>query len=1026
MYLFTNIEFLTQHKKYFKGICQLNNRIKMIVSKFKNYLFCNVFYPRNILWIFVILFLEQGHSMAQFPGAGRLQGLGAGNNTNRPTSKSPKISPKPKNTLFEEKKDTTKIIIADSLTSQQTGLQTTVKYLAEDSTIMDISEKLIHLYGKAKIEYGEIQLEADYIKLDWGKSEVFAHGSPDSTKKGEKVKGKPIFSQGGDKYNTDTIRYNFKSKKAIIRGIVTQQGEGYVTGGKVKKDANDDMYLVGARYTTCNLSEPHFHISARKIKLVNKKQIISGPFNFVLNGIPLPIGLPFGFFPVPKNKEAGTSGIIMGSYGEDANGRGFYFKDFGYYFAINEKIGARVTAQIYSNGSLGVGLQSNYAKRYKYSGGFSFQYNYNNNTPEVVSPLDKSNYKTKDFSLSWSHSPANKRPDRSFSSSVNLRSNGFNRNNVNTVDIKNYLSSTSNSSIQVGRTFNQKLVTNAGINVSQNFTTGQMDASANYSLGLNQFNPFVPEKKIKGKWYESFRVGLNVSGGYQASNTRVNSFTSYSDYKVVRETSEGQYETLEARPLTNEEIKLRDANPITLTPEERLLQKALLARLSNIIKLDSKEGWNNLLNNSQFRTNYTLPISLPNFKIARYLNFTPSIGLSGDIFTKQLSYQYILSQNAVKIDTVSGFFPTYQTSISGGLNTRVYGTYQFKGKGRLQAIRHTMAPSLSLSYAPDFTNRLFEYKTIRIDKLEREGITTYDTLRKLLPKYPTLNSRAGASGTVNFNLTNQLEAKVRSKSDTAAKAFEKISLLDNLSLSTSYNLLALGDSMNLSNLNLNANTNFFKNLINLNMGASFDPYFYQAEATEELRKLNPAGRVRRFYKLEKVSGFSGLATLRSANIAITTRLSPDILNPNANKSKTNNTNNPAMDAMRKFVSANPEAYVDFSIPWTLSISYNFNYAKQGLADAQITQALTLQGDFSLTPKWKFSYNTGWDFQLKSPTLTNLSVHRDLHCWDMAFNWTPISGYAVRTSYSFTLNVRSALLQELKVSRRRQFYGSGGF
>ena len=978
--------------------------------------------------VFSLLFiLLSFNTFAQFPGGGRLPNLGGGN-TSRPTATRPTSTVKPfGNKLFEEKKDTTRVSIPDSLRSKDSGLQSTVKYMAEDSTVMDVSGEVLNLYGKAVVTYGDIELKADYIKIDWGKSEIFAYGSPDTTKRGDKVKGKPVFTQSGDSYNTDTIRYNFKSRKAIIKGIVTQQGEGFVTGERVKKDEHDDMYLVNAKYTTCNLKEPHFHISARKIKLVNKKQIISGPFNFVLSGIPLPIGLPFGFFPVPKNKEAGTSGIIMGTYGEDPNNRGFYFKDFGYYFAVNEKIGVKLIGQIYTKGSFGLGIQSTYSKRYKYSGSLNFQYNFNNNRPEVVASDDKNNYKTKDFNLSWSHSPANKRPDRSFSSSVNLRSNGFNRNNVNTVDVSNYLSSTSNSSVQFGRTFAQKIVTSSGINISQNFTTGQVDASANYSVGLNQFNPFVPEKKQIGRWFESFRLGLNVSGGYQATNTRVNSITNYSDYKIVRENANGTYSTIEAKPLTNEEIKLRDANPLTLTIEQRIAQKALQERLSNVRKLNSLDAINEVLKDGKFTSTYSIPIALPNFKIARYINFTPSISLRGDISTQSLSYKYVASENAVKIDTVKGFFPTYQTSVSGGMNTRVYGTYQFKGKGRLQAIRHTLAPSLSLSYAPDFTKRLFDYKVVRIDKNTINGVSTYDTLRRLLSKYPTLGSSAGASGNISFSLTNQLEAKVRSKSDTAAKAFEKVSLLDNLSLSTSYNLLAIGDSMNLSNINLSANTNLFKNLINLNMGATLDPYFYQAESTAELRALNPAGRIRHFYKIQQVQGFAGLATLRSANIAISTRLSPETFNPDKTKPKTNpQSNNPQMDAMKKFVDANPELYVDFTIPWTLSFSYNFNYNKQGLAKAQITQAITIQGDLSLTPKWKLGFNTGYDMVLKAPTLTNITIHRELHCWDMAFNWTPISGYSANSSYSFTLNVRSALLQELKVSRRRQYYGSGGF
>lgn len=984
----------------------------------------------------VCCFFISVSTFAQFPSIDPLRRAGSGGNTGfgQPL---PETTRKPRtfgNKLFAEKKDTVRVIIPDSLKSKDSSLQSTVKYSAQDSTVMDVDGKTVHLYGKAKVTYSDIELDADYIRLDWGKNEIFAHGSPDTTRQGDKVKGKPIFSQGGDKYNTDTIRYNFKSRKAIIKNIVTQQGEGFVQGQRVKKDPEDNLYLIDAKYTTCNLKEPHFHIAARKIKLVNKKQVISGPFNFVLSGIPLPIGLPFGFFPVPKKKEIGTSGIIMGSYGEEPRNRGFYFRDFGYYFAINEYVGAKVLAQIYSKGSFGVGIQSSYSKRYKYSGNINFQYNYNKPVAEVVDPTTAQS-STKDFSLGWTHSPANRRPDRSFSASVNLRSNGFNRNNVNTADVSNYLSSSSNSSIQVGRTFAQKLVTSAGINISQNFTTGQMDASANYSIGLNQFNPFVPEKKQIGRWYESFRVGLNINGGYQATNTKVNSITSYSEYKIVRQNQDGSYSSIEAKPLTNEEIRLRDANPLTLTPEEREKQKALQERLNNVRKINSLGALGNILADGQFRTTYTVPIALPNFKIARYINFTPSVSLRGDIFTQALQYEYIKSENAVKIDTVKGFFPTYQTSISGSMNTRVYGTYQFKGKGRLQAIRHTLAPSISVNYAPDFTSKLFQYNVIRVDRTldTLTGVTHSDTLRKLLSRYPTLGASAGASGSIGFSLTNQLEAKIRSKSDTAAKAFEKISLLDNFGLSTSYNLLALGDSMKLSNINLTANTNLFKNLININLSGSLDPYYYQEEATKDLRTLNPAGRIRKFYKIAQSMKngeqfkLKNLATLRSANIAIATRLSPATFDKTKAKPQQTKSNDPAMEAMKKFVAANPELYVDFSIPWTLNLSYNLNYIKQGLAKAQITQTVTVQGDFSLTPKWKIGFNTGWDFQFKAATLTNISVHRELHCWDMSFNWTPIAGNNLRSSnYSFDLRVRSSLLQELKLSRRRQYFGTGGF
>lgn len=943
--------------------------------------------------VFLLLFfiLISNITFAQRPNFGNL-GNTFGNPTTQPNNSRPTQRAVPKNPKFKETKDTVKVSIPDSLRSKENSLETTATYYAEDSTIYDVDGKAVNLYGKGKVTYGQIELEADFIRLDWGKSEVFAYGRADTTKNSTKVLGKPIFTEGGEKYNADTIRYNFKSKKAIIKGIQTQQGEGFLQGVKVKKDPEDNLYVMNAKYTTCNLKEPHFHISATKIKLVNRKSIISGPFNFVLSNIPLPIGLPFGFFPVPKKKELGTSGFIMGTYGEEPNNRGFYFRDFGWYFPVNEYIGVKVMGQVYSRGSWGIATQSQYTKKYKYSGSLNLQFNYNVQANEAVDKKDWA--KSRDFNLSWSHSPQNKRPDRSFSASVNLVSNGFNRNNRRLDEVNLYTNNTFGSSIQGTRNFGKNIRTSLGFRVDQNVSTKVMNSSLDYSLGFNQFNPFVPEKKQLGKWYESFRVGLDVSGGFQATNDISYSqrVTTYTDYRI--------YGVAEQRPLSQEELRQQSLG---------------LSNTTKVISINSLESLNQVIKNGQFRTTFSVPIALPNFKLAKYINFTPSVSYRGEIFTKQLNYRFIADSNAVKIDTLNGFFNAYQWSAGVSMNTRIYGTFQFGTKGRLQAIRHTMAPSFSLSYSPDLKDKFFDYIQVRQD----------DPNKRYLAKYPALGATAGASGMASFSITNQLEAKIRSKSDTAAKSFEKISLLDNLSIGSSYNLLA--DSMNLANVNLSANTSLFKNLINLNFNASLDPYYYAPDgllASDGITPLNPAGRITRHYLINKGGG---LATLRNANISVGTRISPEIFNKNKKSTQNTNNSDPAKEAVKKFVKANPDLYVDFSIPWTLNISYNWGYNKQGNAEPQRVQALTLQGDFSLTPKWKFGYSTGWDFEFKGATLTTLSVMRELHCWDMSFNWTPIAGNQLRASnFSFDLRARSSILQELKISRRRTYFDRGGF
>ncbi len=310
---------------------------------------------------------------------------------------------------------------ADTL-SDPDDLEFMVKYDSQDSTISDVALKQVHMYGNAEVTYGKINLKADYIRLNWITNEVYAKGTYDSTSK--KMIGEPIFQDGAQTFNTKEIRYNFKSKKAIIQGIVTAEGDGNIRGDKVKKDTEGNFYIEHAMYTTCNLTHPHFFINAPKIKMVNQKQVISGPFNLVIGDIPLPIGLPFGFFPFPKKKEIGTSGILFPTYGEEPNGRGFYLRDGGYYFAISEYVNAAVTGQIYSSGSWGVGLASTYSKRYQYNGNFSFRIARNRSSDEVKQLTNQG--VSSDFSLVWSHAPK-PRGKSTFSANVNITSNNYNQ-----------------------------------------------------------------------------------------------------------------------------------------------------------------------------------------------------------------------------------------------------------------------------------------------------------------------------------------------------------------------------------------------------------------------------------------------------------------------------------------------------------------------------------------------------------------------------------------------------------------------
>jgi len=880
-------------------------------------------------------------------------------------------------TLLDTALIRSRIALADSLEadslSNPDDLQNAVEYTAEDSTIMDVVLKQVHLYGNAEVNYGTINLKANYIRLNWVTNEVLAHGTYDSTSK--KTIGEPIFQDGPETYNTKEIRYNFKSKKAIIRGIVTQQGDGNVRGDRVKKDTEGNFYIQKSIYTTCNLTHPHYYINAPKIKMVNKKQVISGPFNLVIADVPLPIVIPFGFFPFPKKKEAGTSGIIFPTYGQEPNGRGFYLRDGGYYFAISEFINASLTGQIYSTGSWGLGVATTYSRRYQYSGNFAFRYNKNRSSDEVQNLRGIGG--TTDFSLVWSHAPK-PRGNSTFSANVNVTSNNY--NSYQETNISRYTANVASSSVQYNRTMGQYLRAAASVRVNQNFgqrvadTTarvgGKTNISTDFSFGVNQIAPFALNGG-RARWYDSFRLGMDFNGNYTVTNALSAIDTSYNRlrFKVDNEIDTARNGKIQTLPFN-----------VSNLPE--------------------------FAKDAQFTGRYSIPISLPNFKLLRFINLTPTISLSGQIYTKQYQYTF-KGGNTVHIDTLNKIGNQYSYSFGTSMNTRFYGTFFVRGR-RLEAIRHTVIPTISYAYTPDFTGDNYGfYQTVQINELgETQKLSRFNGIG-------TGVSNGRASSIISFSLNNSFEMKLKSKSDTAAAQFTKVSLLDNLSLGGSYNLLA--DSLNLSNITLNANARIGRNL-NLNFNANMEPYAY---IPDPFNRNNRQGiRVNEF----AITKGQGLANLQNLGFTLGTSFSPkksDKTKPAATTTGIANTE--ATEEQQEFIRRNADMYVDFNIPWNVSLNYNFGLTKPGLSAATLIQTINATGDLSLSTNFKISVTTGFDFTAFKPSITTLTLYRDLHCWDMSFSWTPFAGSASRVSnYNFILKVKSSILQDLKLTRRRSF------
>ncbi len=860
------------------------------------------------------------------------------------------------------KTDSLRLSRQDSLWSKESTLKTEVKYTARDSTVMEDEGNVVLMYGEAKVEYDDIKLEADYIRLDYTKNEIFAKGTIDSTQK--KV-GFPVFTQGGTTYDADSLRYNFKTRKALIKVLVTKQGEGFVQGKSVKKDQDDNLYLRRGIYTTCDLAHPHFYIASTKLKLANNpkkgtKQVISGPFNLVIADIPLPLGLPFGYFPVPKQKEIGTSGIIMPTYGEEPQGRGFYLREGGYYFAINEHIGMQVLGQIYSKGGWGLGVQSTYKKRYNYNGSLNIRFN-RNKTGDEAQPQA-----TSDFQIQWSHTPES-RGNRSFSASVNASTNGFGQRN--SFDRTQYLSSAFGSSVSYNMTLGSIGRFGSSVRLNQNVATRQLDASTDFNFGLNQFQPFKRRNAVKETILDQFRVALDFNGSLSATN-RISPNTSMFPFAI------------------------KVANPDARYQKDTVL-KVDFSTIPEILRF------------AKFTGRYSIPITLPNFKILKYINVTPGFSYQGELFTRKFSYKYMPSDTAVRIDTTSGLFTTYSYGFNISANTRLYGTMYFKKLkiGRLEAIRHTMAPSISFNASPDFSGDRFGFfQRVQVNQKGDQAVVS---------RFQGFSGAAGPTGSVGFSLVNNLEMKLRSKSDTAAKQSEKVSLLDNLSMNGSYNLLA--DSLKMSDLSFNANANILKKF-NVNLSASYDPYLYVKEDGYTLGK-----------KIDKylLSSGNGVAQLKSAFFSVSTSFRPP-----QKKDKKVPQGSAATEEQAKFVQQHPEMYVDFDVPWSLSLSYQWSYNRTnlvpGFKEGQAVSSITLQGDLSLTSKWKLNFSSGFDFVNKAVTYSQIGVQRMLHCWIMEFNWTPAAQGARANTYSFDLRVQSSILKDLKISRRRTFYDRGVF
>ena len=837
------------------------------------------------------------------------------------------------------KRDTTLRLPApksDTVTKKSTGgsaLESEVIYSAEDSIISDRETNIVKMYGKARVKYQDMELDADYIQYDQKNNTLFAKGLINP--KTNRYTGRPLFKQGSEQpITTDSLFFNYKTKKGKSFGVYTEAEGGYLQARQFKKNEYGEGNFAHGVYSSCNLPYPHNHFGINITRgIVTEKQIITGPAYLEIEGVPLPLGVPFGFFPKP-NKRSG--GLLFPTFGEDI--RGFFMRDLGYYIGLNDYWDLATRGTLYSKGSYELSSAARYRKNYKYDGSVNFRYASTKNGVEGTEAFKNPN---KDFNLTWSHSQSPQaNPGTTFSASVNAGTGSFFQNvpGANAYNPTEIARNTLSSSISYGKVFYDGL-----FNFTSSLTHSQDIEQKTVSLQLPQFNlamstisPFDSKDRAgEQKWFQRISLGYTMQG-------------------------------------TN----------LINTAESLLFKKETLRKFQNGIRHD-------------------IPVSM-SLNVAKFFQFNSSLNYSEKWYLQTIRKRLapVASGFADVTDTIGGFSRVYDYSINSGFSTKVYGKFNFK-KGNLMALRHVMTPSVGVNYQPDFGSDRFGFFRNRQNDTSFVNPVRYSIYEGAYFGAPSVGKVAG----IGFSIDNNIEAKVRSTADST-KSSVNIPILQSLTFSGAYNFAA--ESFKLSTIGFSGRTALFKQKMGINFYGTLDPYRLDGNGNR-LDKFTINNGT-----LARLTSF-GLNTDFSLNSTALKKRNDAINQIDAGKQNLSPQQRDELNA----ISRDPNAFVDFNVPWNISASYSFNYSKNGFKSV-ITNTLNFFGDFNVTPKWKVQYTSGYDFERKDLSLTSFSIYRDLHCWDLSFRWSPIGNYKF---YSVDLRVKASILQDLKLSKRRDFYNN---
>lgn len=853
---------------------------------------------------------------------------------------------------------------ADSA-KRKPGIDAPVDYECTDSLVYDAETRLVHLYGKAQVKYMDMTLNAAKITMNMDSSLVRAAGERDTA---GILQDKPVYSQGSDNYHSELMAFNFKTKKGYITNVETTQGDGFMQSQHSKRAADGTLYLEHAKYTTCDAKHPHFYIALSRAKVRPGKESVFGPAYLVVADVPLPLAVPYGFLPFNKKY---SSGFIMPSYGDETS-RGFYLRDGGYYFAINDYMDVKALGEIYTKGSWGLSAETNYRKRYRYNGNFYISFlrtvDGEKNMPDYAV--------TKSLKVQWTHSKdAKASPNTTFSARVNFASENYERSNLESMyNPLAYTQSTRASSVSFSHTF-----PSIGLNIagSTNLTQSLRDSSVSMtlpdlSISLNRFYPFRRKHQAgKERWYE--KISMSYTGSL--------------------------------------------SNSIN-TKEDKLFK-------SNLVK-----DWRNGMQ-------HRIPIDAT-FQVFKYINISPQFSLRDIMYTNRVMRSWDETTQKEVADTTYGFYNLYDWSLGVSANTTLYGFYKPWRKlfgDKIIAVRHVFKPSVSFSYAPDFTSSHYGYQRtyVKTDANGEVSTVTYSPYSGGIYSYPSGTKQ----GMITMSVSNNVEMKVKSDRDTTGE--RKISIIDELYGALSYNMAA--ETRPWSNLNTRIRLKLTKNYT-FSMAAVFATYAY---AFDKNGRVVTSDRTEWSYgRFGRFQGMSQNLSYTFNNETLSKLFSRRSDRSTASNDETDtDTDTDAEDAnidpdlrnakkggkqKKQKAKVDEDGYLRFSLPWSFTVSYGISMAEDRSKQINVrrmrypysfTQTMNFSGYLRIAEGWNISFTSGYDFNYHEISMTTASVSRDLHCFEMSCS-VVLRPYS---SFNFTFRARANELADALKWDKRSSYSS---